>query len=368
MSKLCMIYSTAPHYREGIFTTIDREYDCDWYFGRSKNDIKEIDFSKLKNVHFLKSIGNQKKFYLKIGLLKLLFKKEYHIYFMLGDVRSISDWLFYIFANIFFKTKKIYLWTHGWYGKENKWEGALKLWMYKHVSGVFVYGERAKELLIKEGISSDKMFVIHNSLDYETQIGIRKQLKPTSIYINHFCNNYPVILFIGRLTKVKHLELLVYALKKMKDNGIECNLVLIGNGEEKSNLQNIVSKLNINNNVWFYGATYREQEKAELIYNADVCVSPGNVGLTAMDSMVYGTPVISHDNFAWQMPEFEAIKAGYTGDFFAYQNLESLTEAITRWLTNSSSNRENIRKACFKEIDDFWNPFYQIKIIKKYLV
>lgn len=31
--KLCVIYNTAPRYREAVFRMIDAEYDCDWYFG-----------------------------------------------------------------------------------------------------------------------------------------------------------------------------------------------------------------------------------------------------------------------------------------------------------------------------------------------
>ena len=41
--KLCLIYNTAPRYREAIFRAIDEEYDCDWYFGHTKTDIKEMD-------------------------------------------------------------------------------------------------------------------------------------------------------------------------------------------------------------------------------------------------------------------------------------------------------------------------------------
>ena len=48
--KLCLIYNTAPRYREAIFKAIDQEFDCDWYFGPTKTDIKEMDTSLLKNV------------------------------------------------------------------------------------------------------------------------------------------------------------------------------------------------------------------------------------------------------------------------------------------------------------------------------
>ena len=38
--KLCLIYNTAPRYREAIYQAIDNEYDSDWYFGKTKTDIK----------------------------------------------------------------------------------------------------------------------------------------------------------------------------------------------------------------------------------------------------------------------------------------------------------------------------------------
>lgn len=41
----------------------------------------------------------------------------------------------------------------------------------------------------------------------------------------------------------------------------------------------------VDKNVWFYGSCYDEQTNAELIYNADMCVAPGNVGLTAIHAM-----------------------------------------------------------------------------------
>lgn len=71
----------------------------------------------------------------------------------------------------------------------------------------------------------------------------------------------------------------------------------------------------VDKNVWFYGSCYDEQTNAELIYNADMCVAPGNVGLTAIHAMTFGCPVITHSDFKWQMPEFEAIHPGKTGDF-----------------------------------------------------
>ena len=62
---------------------------------------------------------------------------------------------------------------------------------------------------------------------------------------------------------------------------------------------------------------YDENEIGDLIYNADLCVSPGNVGLTAIHTLTYGTPVLSHANFPNQMPEFEAIDKDFTSFLFS---------------------------------------------------
>ena len=365
--KLCLIYNSAPLYREAIFRAIDAEYDCDWYFGRSKSDIKQMDTTVLHNVKYYNIIGDTNRFFLKVGVLKLLFKREYQQFLMLAATRSITDWLFFLLASVFFRKKRIYIWTHGWYGKEHGFDAKMKLWLYKHVAGTFLYGNYARGLLVKEGIPPEKLYTIHNSLHHDQQITLRESMKLSNVYGDHFGNNNPVIIFIGRLTKVKQLDMLVLALSELKAQNHFYNLVFVGDGEMRERLQNQVQRLELNNQVWFYGACFDEKKNAELIYNADLCVAPGNVGLTAMHTMVFGTPVISHNEFKWQMPEFEAIHPGETGDFFEYQNVKSLSETIRKWFFNKQDKREEVRQSCFKEIDTQWTPKFQMEVLKKNL-
>ena len=131
----------------------------------------------------------------------------------------------------------------------------------------------------------------------------------------------------------------------------------------KAQLEFLASDLGLKEKVWFYGALYDEKKIAEFLYNADICVSPGNVGLTDMHAMTFGCPVISHDNFPLQMPEFEAIEPGKTGAFFKEDDTDSLAEAIRNWMANCG-DREAVRQACYKVIDEKYNPHVQIRIIK----
>lgn len=368
MSKLCLIYNFAPKYREGIFRLIDEEYPCDWYFGKNDTDIKGLDLSILKNV---KTLNGWKiphtPFYYQSGVPSLLRLKEYQSFFMLGDLFCLSTWWLLMLRKLFFPHKKVFFWTHGWYGKESQIRKFLKKRYFKAVDGVFLYGNYAKELMVKEGFDNDKLFVIHNSLDYDKQILIRRQLQASEIYKNHFGNSLPNLIFIGRLTAVKRLDLLLDALLILNKKNKLFNLTLVGDGEEKNTLKERVKKLNLDDQVWFYGACYDEKENAELIYNADLCVSPGNVGLTAIHAMTFGCPVITHNNFPYQMPEFEAIKQDVTGNFFDYNDADSIVLCIERWFDRYSGDRENVRQACCHEIDTQWNPRFQMNVINEHL-
>src|SRR5690606_13498504 len=141
------------------------------------------------------------------------------------------------------------------------------------------------------------------------------------------------------------------------------NLCIIGDGIERKPLEQMVETLKLNKQISFVGSLYDEKLIADYIYNADICVSPGNVGLTAMHALVFGTPVITNDSFDYQMPEFEAIEVGVSGDFFQDSNADNLARKIELWI-ESQTDREKIRHQCIKKIDLFYNPNYQLKIIK----
>lgn len=362
--KLCLIYNTAPHYREAIFKAIDKVYNCSWWFGKTQNDIKEMDTRLLREVHYYRSYGNPNKLYWQGRMVQALFNKKYDALFILAEVRSLSVWVTIALKWIFRCKKKVYGWSHGWCGREGLLRKKFDVWKGNILDGWFVYNQRSKNLMIEGGMSEDKIHVIANSLDNYNQRLIRERLRPSSVYLDHFGNSNPTLIFIGRLTKSKKINLLLTVINKLKN----INLVIVGTGQEYEPLVKLSKDLGIENRVWFYGPSYNDGTNAELLFNADLCVSPGNVGLTAIHSMAFGTPVISHDDYAWQGPEFEAIKAGKTGDFFEKDNVNSLANSISSWLTNNGGKRELIRQYCYDEIDGKWNPDYQMGVIKKNLL
>lgn len=366
--KICLIYNYAQHYRASIFKLISETFDTDFFFGDSMSDVKKMDYTILKGnvteVH-TKRIGH---FTFQPQILSLLRQRKYSTYLMLGDTRSVSTWLF-LLKSIFYPHKKVFLWSHGFYGKESPIERLFKKLFFRLPNGgVFLYGNYARSLMIKCRLNPQKLYTLHNSLDYDSQISIRNKLSESSIYRDHFKNADYNLVFIGRLTPVKKLDMILEAMSIcLTEAHLKVNCTFVGSGAEEDNLKRLTNSLNLSDRVWFYGACYDETKIGELIYNADICVSPGNVGLTAMHSMVYGTPVITHNDYAHQMPEFEAIVEGKTGCFFQNGNSSDLAKSIMTWLRNNGKRREEIRANCFKEIDSAWTPYFQINVLKDYL-
>ncbi|WP_423998832.1 glycosyltransferase [Maribacter sp. IgM3_T14_3] len=363
-NKICCIFNLAPHYRFPIYKLMDDELKCDFYFGdRVKSEIKKLDYKllkgfkkELKNVSILNTSFSWQK-----GAWSLIFSK-YKYYIITGEPYYISNWVLIILGNIL--GKKVVPWSHGIKGDNNKMEWFEKLF-FKLCPLILLYGNHSRSTMIEKGFNPNKLICIYNSLNHDEQINIRKTLKPSSIFTNYFKNNFPTLIYIGRIQKSKKLENLVECLNYLNESGNNCNLVFIGKDLGDNDVLNIATKLNILKQVWFYGPCYEEQKIGELIFNANICVSPGPVGLTALHSLTYGTPVISNNNFNSQMPEYEVITPDKTGDFYEENNQEDLLEKIKPWLNIDTEIRDKIRNECYKVIDQNWNPKSQILTLKK---
>ena len=219
----------------------------------------------------------------------------------------------------------------------------------------------------KIGCDSRRMRTIHNSLDTSLQTKIYSTLKPSSIFKEHFGNDNPVVIYIGRIQKRKKVEQIVESLLMGKKQGFEFNLVIVGLDQDNGSVLRMVEQYGLSKNVWFYGPCFDENVNAQLLYDSSVCVCPSEVGLTAIHALSYGCPVISNDNFEKQMPEFESIIEGKTGSFFRENDIEDLLNKIKYWCCLSETGRDKTRNDARKLILNEWSIDYQINVLKELL-
>lgn len=305
------------------------------------------------------------------GLLSLLKHNNFDSVIFLGNAYYLSTWAAIIYLK--YKEKKIFLWTHGVTNNKKNFKWYFRKSFYSLGNGLLLYENNAKDVMIKHGFSENKLHVIYNSLDYKQQLKYRHKIDHDLIFRTKqelFENNsLPYIVFVGRLTPQKKLYMIVEAIKLLFENNIKVNTLFVGKGEAKTELENLVLRYGLQDYFNFYGPCFEEEQLSRLIGSADICVSPGNVGLTAMTALGYGTPVISHDDFNHQMPEYQAIKPNINGDLFRRGSIKDLANKISKWLsTKGMSPREEIQKKCFEVIDTKYNPKNQATLINEIIL
>jgi glycosyltransferase involved in cell wall biosynthesis len=377
MKKTAIVHQIFAHYREPIIRLLCQQTDNIEYtlFSNRENTLNTV---KTVDPHlaeipveqgglrwkFVKNIALPCHLLWQKGILRLALSNEYDCTIFSGDAHYLSTWVACLLARM--KKKRILMWSHGFLRDEKGVKGWIRKRFYKLADGMLLYHNRARDIMIKKGFRPENLYVVYNSLDYNQQIQVRNTI--TNQYLMELRKrifdhpDLPVLLFIGRLTAQKKLDYIIKSAKILHEQNIKCNVLFVGNGEERSNLESLTRELGLSNYVVFYRACYSEKELGPVIRMSDVCVAPGEVGLTCLHSLVYGTPVITHDNPDKQMPEYEAIRPGVNGDFFKQNDIYSLVDILKKWLTCRKS-RQEIAESCYEVIDRCYNPNFQLQVI-----
>lgn len=377
MREVYSFTNIASLYRSNLWGKLShsKNFKFHFYFGKIKSSgIKEIDFasgnlkSKSDQFHSVRNYLLLNKYlFWQSGVISTCIQKKMFSAIFLGNFFVLSTWIAVLICKL--RGIKTVFWGHGMYGNETGLKRIVRLAFNKLPDNHLLYERRAKKLMVESGFNPEKLHVVFNSLDYEKMLGFRDNYKVNKLDLAIFFTNpeLPYIIFTGRLTKVKKLLLLLEALNQLIMDGKNINLLMIGEGPEKEILLEYAIKQGITDYIHFYGPCYSEEKLSLLISQAEICVSPGNVGLTAVHSLSYGTPVCTHNNVHNQMPEMEAIEEGSTGIFFEENNEEALARAIEEWIFLNPRSRASIRDDCYKIIDSYYNPNYQLKVFENLL-
>ena len=360
--KILYFTNIFSHYRTPIWTKLIGLKNHKILFHFSSQSFNGVKVSKLDS-NFFRGIKNIKFFgiiFWQRGVLKKVIAGDYDSLLLLGEMNILSNWLASIIARI--RNKKVIFWGHGIYGNEKGLKKVLRLSFFRLSHYHFLYGNHAKKLLINEGFKNENLIVIYNSLDVKTQNNLYLK-KSQSINFN-FIKTKKFILFSGRLTRVKELDLLFNALVLINKERDVLSVVIIGEGDQKKYLQNKYSKLIERKLAHFIGRIYDESKLSIYFKKANLFVSPGNIGLACMQSLIYGTPVCTHNNMNYQMPEAECLNEG-NSVLFKRGDVKSLTVAIKKGLQlkDYSETEDKCRTTILRK----YTPKNQIQIIETFL-
>lgn len=375
MKKILILTNIAPIYRKSLWLKLlqNDSFNCSFAYGKnSSSGIPQIHqdefgtFSRSKQLQSIKNIWLKKKVLLwQSGSLRIALKRDYSVIIFLGECYCLSTWLAAVICRL--RGIRVVFWGHGIYGNESKLKLILRKTFYRLAHQHLLYERRAKKLMIARGFKPEDLYVVFNSLDYDRQKALREQYRSLSkqeVYPFFKNPDLPTLVFIGRLTMEKKIEMLVDAANSINSEKTEVNLVFIGDGSEREKLEKLGLKGIAEKWLHFVGSCYSEEEIGRYLAVSDLCVSPGNVGLTAIHSLGFGTPVCTHGNLNNQMPESEAVVDGYNGFYFKENDINNLMDGIKKWFS-TNPDRELVRKHCFEIIDTYYNPDYQLTVFNR---
>ena len=152
--------------------------------------------------------------------------------------------------------------------------------------------EIADELVDECGLAREKSVVIYNGLDLEK---IRESA--SELPVESLCNKgEKLIVSVGRMNRQKGQWHLIRAVKMLRDQGLHIKLVILGEGELRSKLEELVEEAGLKNNVFLPGFV---ENPHQYMKRADAVVFPSlyeGFSNAIAEALACEAPVISTDH------------------------------------------------------------------------
>ena len=324
-------------------------------FGEWNNyDFKNIDVNKIKllnNRFILKGKKNsffKSRFYMIliflnsiIPLFKLIKKNNYD-YIIAHLITSLPIFLFFFIKN----HTKLILSIAG-FPKLTMLRSFFWKLSSKNIDKIICPSEETKQLLIDRNIFiKSKMFVVK-----DPHINVKKMISKKNEN-NHQSFDLPkkFIISIGRLTRQKNYDFLINSFHNILKINKDINLVIIGEGEDRSKIELKIDELNLKDKIILLGYQdniYKYLKKAYCYLSTSIWEGPD---LAMLDASFLNIPIICSD---CQSGRKEFIDNGKRGYIFETNNMESLITEFKKFINEDKIILKNKLINSKKEVKNF---------------
>ena len=172
------------------------------------------------------------------------------------------------------------------------------------------------------------------------------------------------LLFVGQLKKYKGVRYLLKAVKILEKKGLPINVVIVGDGPERGNLETYAKTLGLK--IKFTGAV-SETLLHKYYASSNLLVLPSisgreAFGLVLLEAMSYGKPVIVSN-----IPgPNEIVNDGYNGLLVPPKSAHALVDAIKKLVTSpkfyktlGSNAQKTAENYSWKKVGDKYEKIYQ---------
>ncbi|WP_426621270.1 glycosyltransferase [Microbacterium sp. As-52] len=150
------------------------------------------------------------------------------------------------------------------------------------------------------------------------------------------------IIFVGRLTAEKQVEVILKAMTKL-DPALETTFDIVGGGDQRKQLEHLTAQLGLADRVTFHGRTSDEELRA-LLSRASLFVIASIAELQSiatMEAMASALPIVAADAVA--LPHL--VHHGENGYLFEPGNVDALAARLTDVLTAEPAEYQRMEQA-----------------------
>lgn len=204
----------------------------------------------------------------------------------------------------------------------------------------------------------DKVVVIPNGISVD-QFSLSKTKQECRRRLN-ISSNAKVILFVGALQKYKAPDVLIKAIEKVAQQIENVELIIVGDGMMRNELQHLAEKLGVKDLVKFKGFISDNDLKAHYYKAADIFVLPSTMGpelypIVLLEASAMGLPLLVSD-----LPQLKEFVENKVNGLVAKKgDDEDLAAAIIELITNEEL-REHLGQNAMKKIEHLsWESIAQ---------
>jgi glycosyltransferase involved in cell wall biosynthesis len=224
------------------------------------------------------------------------------------------------------RVPKVVAFEHNIYTEVKSWKQFFVDRVLQHLSAnIIAVSGSVRDSLITHGIKPEKILVLRNGID------LRRYTQSESVTVRRELNLKEkefVFLSIGRLTRQKGVDVVLHAFSHTNGG----TLLIVGDGEDRSELEKLAGILGISSRVHFMGIRY---DVPNFLQSADCFILLSRwegVGIVVLEAMATGLPVIVSDFDA----ALEFVQAGMDGVIVPREDPIAVSRAMERIMNNAS--------------------------------
>lgn len=206
---------------------------------------------------------------------------------------------------------------------------------------IFPISKHMEAELVARGISKTKMMVLPMGVNHE--LFSPQSSDRTTIRERYNLGNAPVIVYVGVISKMRQIDLVIYAFSIIKQHNNAAKLLIVGTGDDKCRLEELAVKLQVSEEViftdqvpYFHVPNY--------IAAADICLSPipplpiykVSSPTKLFEYMAMGKPIVANK----EIPEHQQVLEASGGGVLVSFDPNAFAEGALELLNNSERSKE----------------------------